>query len=351
MHVDLKTHSLAVLRSLREICSFDRAGRMISFFDGEAHYWRGLSGRMVRKWTDERGHKQAVVLEPEAALGVLEWARHLLREVPDPGPEVRTVIERALAYDPAAGQAAYHRVYGQVGILPPDQYLAVVLQVATGCSWNRCTFCHFYRDQTYHRRTVAEFRDHVGAVRGFLGESLLLRRSIFLGDADALAVPQSELVEMFRIARDGLGLADFYAFAEAVSIARRPPGELAELARLGFRRIYIGAESGHDALLEALDKRSRRADVVAAVRALHEAGLRAGLIFLAGVGDAVHVAATLDLVAELAPALGDLVYLSRLWGAPEELAGAQLRDLQRAFAGWKQQGVKVSPYDVRQFVY
>ena len=35
---------------------------------------------------------------------------------------------------------------GPVGILPPDQYLALVVRVTEGCSWNACTFCSLYRD-------------------------------------------------------------------------------------------------------------------------------------------------------------------------------------------------------------
>jgi len=36
-----------------------------------------------------------------------------------------------------------------VGILPPDQYMAVVLQAAEGCAFNTCTFCDFYRDRSF----------------------------------------------------------------------------------------------------------------------------------------------------------------------------------------------------------
>jgi hypothetical protein len=350
IHLDLKRDSLAVMRTSEEIAAFDREGRLLSFFDGGAHYWRGLSGATVRRWT-EGGQKHAEVLDEAAGGEVLERARHLLSEVDGAGPQVRMIVERALAWDPDADRHAFQRVYGRIGILPPDQYLSVVLQVATGCSWNHCAFCHFYRDRTFHMRSLGEFRDHVYAVLCFLGESLLLRRSIFLGDADALVIPQQRLIDMLQVATHLLPSRQFYTFAESVSVARRSPQELGDLAHLGLRRVYLGAETGLDRWLERLQKRSRCSDLRAAVAALRQAGLQIGLIFLAGLDDPAHPRATIDLVSELPLEPGDIVYLSRLWGAPDAIADEQMRVLQEGLAYLKPRGVKVAPYDIRQFVY
>ena len=350
IHLELKSDSLAVMRTSEEVAAFDREGRLLSFFDGHAHYWHGLSGATVRRWT-EGGQKHAVVLDEAAGGQVLERARGLLREVDDAGPLVRAIIERALAWDPAADRNAFQRVYGHIGILPPDQYLSVMLQVATGCSWNHCAFCHFYRDRTFHMRSLGEFRDHVYAVLCFLGESLLLRHSIFLGDADALVIPQERLVNMLHVATHLLPSRRFYTFAESVSVARRSPRELGDLAHLGLRRVYLGAETGLDGWLERLQKRSRCSDLRAAVAGLRRADLQIGLIFLAGLDDPAHPRATIDLVSDLPLEPGDIVYLSRLWGAPDALADEQMRTLQEGFAYLKPRGVKVAPYDIRQFVY
>lgn len=339
------------MRDPSGIGTFDLAGRMVCYFDGQSHYWRGLSGITVRKWTDSAGRKQAEALDTRKGLDILEQARSLLRGIPHPSPEVGDVIRRALDFDPEADEAAFRRVYGSVGILPPDQYLALVLQVATGCAWNRCTFCHFYRDQVFQRLTPAQFRLHVGAVLDFLGDSRLLRRSIFLGDADVFAVPTAPLLEMIEFARDRVGLDNVVAFGEAVSVSRRPRNELAQLAAAGLRRIYIGAETGLDSVLEVLQKRSRVRDVAAAVALLKEAGLQASLIFLAGLGDPDHPAATARLARELPLGPGDLVYVSRLWGAPDDVAEAELQQLRQRLTFLQDRGVKVAPYDIRQFVY
>ena len=46
-------------------------------------------------------------------------------------------------------------VYSPVGILPPDQYLALVVQATRGCAFNTCTFCDLYRDG-YRVKSAAE---------------------------------------------------------------------------------------------------------------------------------------------------------------------------------------------------
>ena len=46
---------------------------------------------------------------------------------------------------------------------------------------------------------VEEFRQHLRAAVNFHGESLRARRSVFLGDANALTQPVSMLKDIFRV--------------------------------------------------------------------------------------------------------------------------------------------------------
>ena len=84
-------------------------------------------------------------------------------------------------------------VYKPVGILPPDQYLSLVVRVTEGCSWNACTFCGFYRDVPFRWKTEEELAAHTAALRAFFGESIALRSSVFLGDANALCLAHEKL--------------------------------------------------------------------------------------------------------------------------------------------------------------
>jgi radical SAM superfamily enzyme YgiQ (UPF0313 family) len=114
----------------------------------------------------------------------------------------------------------YHKVYKPVGILPPDQYMAVVLQATEGCSFNTCTFCDFYRDRPFRIKQPDAFRQHCEAVRDYLGEGLKLRRTIFLGDANALVIPMPRLLPLLDIVHqtyDVEALGGIYAFLDGLA--------------------------------------------------------------------------------------------------------------------------------------
>ncbi|MBI3694189.1 MAG: radical SAM protein [Acidobacteria bacterium] len=327
--------------SASEIYSFDRAGRLLAAFNGRSHFWRGLSGIAVEKFSEPAKTKQVIPLSLAAADELVRTAQQRAAAL---GGDV---VERIRQYDPVADRQAYAETYGKVPIIPPDQYLSLVLQVAKGCPWNRCTFCDFYRDQKYRLRTPAEFREHVRRVEQFLGPSQLLRRSLFLGDADLLSVPQPALLGAIDTAREVFPGRFVYGFSEAISVVRRTAPELAALREAGVRRLYLGAESGHDPLLEYYDKRSRSAHVRRAVAVMKQAGLAVGLIFLVGVEarfEERHAADTVDLALSLPLGPGDMVYLSPLHQAPAE-------DLRRRLAPLQERGAKVALYDIRQMVY
>ena len=196
------------------VYSFDCSGRLWTALEGQISYRRGLDGKIVAKWTAAPDQRERRWLPPEEARRLEEHARQICADLsadlhtqpdilstPLP-PEAAPLFQRIAAFSPARYQAdvaQYQRVYRPVGILPPDQYMSVVLQASEGCSFNTCTFCTFYRDRPFRIKTAAEFQTHAAAVRDFLGDGLSLRRTIFLGDANALVIPTQRLLPMLDI--------------------------------------------------------------------------------------------------------------------------------------------------------
>jgi hypothetical protein len=78
-----------------------------------------------------------------------------------------------------ADAARFARIYRPVSILPPDQYLALVIQATEGCSYNRCTFCDFYRDRPFRIKSAVELRHTLREVVDFFGEAMGLRGRCF----------------------------------------------------------------------------------------------------------------------------------------------------------------------------
>ncbi len=110
-------------------------------------------------------------------------------------------------------------------------------------------------------------------------------------------------------------------------MGRKTVAEWAELAARGLRRVYIGMESGDDALLQFLRKPGSAADVIDAVSTLKAAGVAVSVIVMAGAGGqqfaAGHVAHTVDgAAARCRSAAGDIVYFSPFFEQPGSEYGA-----------------------------
>ncbi len=385
-----KPHSLTVSLGPPEaarVYTYDAAGRPWSFYMDGVSYRRGLNGRMLARWRDATGERQRrwystidalrVMTRAHAELNALYIAleRWEVPQEPEIPVEVFRFIRRALAYDvrqAAHEVAAYHNVYKPVGILPPDQYLAVMVQATEGCSFNTCTFCTFYKAIPFHVKTPQAYRAHVAGVRELLGDGLSLRRSVFFGDANALVVPMPQLMPLVEITReafdvDALGL---YAFLDGFSGEKKTAADYATLAGAGLRRVYIGLESGDPTLLHDLGKPATPRDSIQAVHALKAGGVAVGVIVLLGAGGEIfhagHVSATIEALNAMELGRGDLIYFSELVTTPGQpyankanVFGMMDHDARVAQGAEIRAGLRfaaddaptLSRYDIRDFIY
>ncbi len=414
----LRYHSLTVHRDFREILAFDREGRLYTAFVDGRTYRRGLDNRLVRTVAVDgppgarRRRRELQGQERDRFLGRV---RGTVREVADqvarggarvhrleeprgvlPDLDPGSWLERVLRWGPeelAADGLRFHQVYRPVSILPPDQYLATVVQLTEGCSWGRCTFCPFYHGTTFRIRPQAELEAHVAAVREFLGEGIALRRSVFLGDGNPLVVPRARLAEVFdflsrafwfppfelrgRALRRWLrenpdAFAGIYSFVDIFTGHRRSVADYARLARAGLRRVYVGLETGSQELMTFLDKPGTPEAALEVIGSLRRAGVAVGVIVMAGIGGdrfaAEHVAKTVALVRAMELGPEDLVYLSPFvetegleYSRRAREAGirpldqaaieAQLAELRAGIVAGNGTGALVSRYDIREFIY
>jgi hypothetical protein len=357
------------------VFTFDADGRPIAWSDGGTLYKRSLASEIHGRRADAAGRARFVVPGTEAA-GL--FGRLLARVAAAPAAAFseagRRRIEAILAWTPErllAEKARFDAAYEPLGILPPDQYLAVVLQATHGCSWNRCTFCDFSRGRTFRARAPEEFAAHARAVRDLLGGGALLRRRIFLADGDALVMSNARHLPLVVMARDAFPGRPVGGFVDVFAGHGKRSAEWADLAAAGLERVQVGIETGHDPLLAWLDKPGSAAQARDFVVCLKGARLAVSVIFLCGAGGdrfgRRHVEDTAALIEALPLAPGDVVYLSpfverpgsayaaraRADGvralSPEEIE-AQHRALRDAVRR-AHPGVKAARYDIREFVY
>ncbi|HEX2978998.1 MAG TPA: radical SAM protein [Anaerolineaceae bacterium] len=375
-----------------EVYSFDMAGRLWTAMRKMVAYRRGLDGKVVAKWQDAiTGQRERRWLAKLEAVKLETTARQVITDLlvdlragavplsPPISGDTYRMFERVAAFDSERYKvdvAQYHQVYRPVGILPPDQYMSVVLQVTEGCSFNTCTFCTFYRDRPFRIKTVPDFAGHIQAVREFLGDGMSLRRTIFLGDANALVVPMARLVPLLETIHSSLDverLGGLYAFLDGFSGERKTVDDYRLLAGLGLKRVYIGMESGNPALLRFLKKPGEPQDAVQAVRQMKTAGVSVGVIFLLGAGGKIysraHIEDSIQAIQQMGLDADDLIYFSELieregmqYSRDAFQAGltplssaeriAQGEEIEARLAFDPGRGVPhISRYDIREFVY
>jgi hypothetical protein len=353
--------------------SFDLAGRLIGAFARGENYRRSLDGRVLRKRPGETGRERVWLGEADAAALVAE-AYALAEQATAACGDRRLAILTGWTPERLAADAAwFRRIYRPVSILPPDQYLAWVIQATEGCSYNRCMFCDFYRDRPFRIKSAPELAAHVAEAQAFFGAAIGLRRSIFLADANALVAPMPRVREWLNVldAADARRPGGIFSFIDAFDVGRKSAAEWAELAKRGLRRVYIGMESGDDALLRFLRKPGASADVVDAVRTLKAGGVAVSVIIMTGVGGRAyatgHVRNTIAALRQMPLSAGDIVYFSpfleQAGSEYRELAGAAgVEPLNAAEVAAQEAAIRqgltrgpdapqVSRYDIREFVY
>ena len=383
--VNIKEGAVTVSPQFGESYAFDRAGRLISMFTDGRYLRRSLDNRLIEHHSERRDGLRVRRFWPledvtgpltrmqERLAQIAAWARAsdlngVRRE------QLLAALDAVMGPEELQADAArFAQVYEPIGILPPDQYLALALQATLGGHWNACTFCGFYRGRAFRIRTVAAFERHCREVRAYLGRGGSRRRSLFLADANALVMPQERALAMLQAARRIFPevKGGVYSFASAADSLRKTAADWRALAAAGLRRVYVGLETGDDELLEFLRKPTTAQEAVEAVNEMKAGGVSVGVIVMLGIGGRsfgpAHVAGSAAALSGMELGQGDLVYFSPFFPDPrteypalaaraglEPLSEAEMLAQRRAITAatrFRGRGPQLALYDVRTFAY
>ncbi|MFC1618568.1 radical SAM protein [Candidatus Neomarinimicrobiota bacterium] len=389
--VSHKYDAITLSLTEQELVSYDLEGRYLGSYDHGSNIRRGLDNTFQLRWREKLAGNTRLchqILSDEEARQHYEDLRlrvAQIQEDPQAGrafPETLAIIKRATnttyaQLDESARE--FSRLYGHIPILPPDQYRALVAQATDGCTYNQCTFCTLYRDKTFRVRSPEDFLDHIQNVLKFLGRGLSYRKSVFLGDANAIALATDKLEKLFTVLRDISELktmmekGGIHAFLDIYTGARKEVSEYRILKDLGLRRVSLGVESGSENLMEFVNKPGSQNEILEVVHTLKEAGLAVVVILMVGLGgktyQAEHLEHSVDLVKQLPLGRGDIIYLSQFMpkpGAPylaeaNQAGISPMSDMEIVVETqhWKNiilkvmhaRGVKVAPYSFQRFLY
>ena len=228
---------------------------------------------------------------------------------------------------------AYYRGFEQGPIRPPSEARSLLIRVTRNCPWNRCRFCPVYKDADFSRRPLAHVLADIeavaawvetfapGAVRRPPAQDASGRaapsgpaapsglpapsgppldpgaenaawnwyrsgmKSVFLQDANPLAVPPAEMTGILSLLKERFpGIERITTYARSRTVARIEPEDLARMRAAGLDRVHIGFETGSDEILRFMDKGVTKALQIEGGRKIKAAGMQLSAYYMPGLG-------------------------------------------------------------------
>ncbi|NLX18166.1 MAG: radical SAM protein [Desulfobulbus sp.] len=185
---------------------------------------------------------------------------------------------------------------------PPSEANSILLQVTTGCSHNRCTFCGMYKE----KRFTLVPDDIVYADIDYAAENMSYARRLFLCDGDALILPFAKLQAILKRIKKKLPRVERVGiYANGKNLRTKTVEELRILRDLGLGIIYMGLESGDNDTLQQMCKGMTAEEMITMGRKVKAAGIPLSITVLLGIAgkkdSLVHAVATGKALTALDP--------------------------------------------------
>jgi radical SAM superfamily enzyme YgiQ (UPF0313 family) len=163
---------------------------------------------------------------------------------------------------------------------PPSEANSILLQVTTGCSHNKCTFCAMYKGSRFSIKSD----DIIFADIDFAATHCRRQNRLFLCDGDALILPQERLIRILTEIKTKLPWVNRVGvYANTKSIKRKSAAQLEELKNLGLLIAYMGLESGDDRTLEDINKGADSGQMIEMGKKIRSAGIKLSVTVLLGI--------------------------------------------------------------------
>ncbi len=163
---------------------------------------------------------------------------------------------------------------------PPQEEGCAMLEVAIGCSWSKCRFCDFARDQfRIHPMEKIQYNLEV------LGQLRAEKERVFFLGENALCISTEKLLAIMEMTKQYMPkVTSFAMYARFDDVLRKSDEELKQLRAAGLEDVHIGFESGSDFILELMNKGVGTYEQLQASRKLDRAGIGYFFTVILGLG-------------------------------------------------------------------
>ena len=187
---------------------------------------------------------------------------------------------------------------------PPFEARSLLLQVTTGCSHNRCSFCTMYRDEPFRVEPLDQIEEDLAEARQYVPNVT----RVFLENGDPFALSADRLEQIAVMIHAYLPRVETIAmYASIKNVIGKSDEELRRLRNLGINELNIGVESGLDEALVYMNKGYTSDQAKHELNRLKEAGIDYGANIILGCAGTEHrhenAAATAALLNETKPYL------------------------------------------------
>ncbi|WP_153131119.1 radical SAM protein [Dechloromonas hortensis] len=213
---------------------------------------------------------------------------------------------------------------------PPSEAESLILPVTDGCSWNQCTFCEMYTapQKKFRAREEDEVLESIRLTGLRYGDQV---RRVFLADGDALVLPTRRLLSILEAIRTYLpAVRRISSYCLPRNLRKKSQQEIDELAAAGLKMVYVGAESGDDQVLAAVNKGESYETTRESLDKLGQAGITRSVMILNGLGGKALSAQHADNSARLINATQPEYLATLVVSFPQ---GEQR--LRAGFPGWE----------------
>jgi len=214
--------------------------------------------------------------------------------------------------------------YEQGPIRPPSEAKSLLIRVTRNCPWNKCAFCHTYRDTKFQIRSVQDVKEDIQKAKdiadqikeiswkigqggrinefavnyiyqndGFYNDSFKSiaawlffgGKSVFLQDADTIIIKADDLVEIVLFIKKQFPDVDrITSYCRSKTACRKSVEDFKSLYDAGLSRIHVGMESGYDPVLKFIKKGVTAAEHVEGGRKIVESGISLSEYIIPGLG-------------------------------------------------------------------
>ena len=134
---------------------------------------------------------------------------------------------------------------------PPFEARSLLLQVTTGCSHNRCSFCTMYRDEQFGVEPLGQGEVDIQEAREYVPNVT----RVFLENGDPFVLSADRLEEIAVMVHAYLPKVETIAmYASIKNVIGKTDEDLKRLRILGINELNIGVESGLDDALSYMNK-------------------------------------------------------------------------------------------------